>query len=58
MNSDGHTKGTIDRQALLDAMNGKFTYAHATKLFPEKFSVSYLSCVLRCVDGYVAAPPH
>ena len=34
MSSDGHTKGSIDRQMLLDCMLGKFTYQHATKLFP------------------------
>ena len=36
MSSDGHTKGTIDRQMLLDVMQGKFTYQHETKLFPNK----------------------
>ena len=36
MSSDGHTKGSIDRQMLLDVMLGKFTYQHATQLFPKK----------------------
>ena len=34
MSSDGHTKGSIDRQMLLDVMLGKFTYQHKTQLFP------------------------
>ena len=38
MNSDGHTKGTIDRQALLDVMMGKFTYQHKTLIFPKEHS--------------------
>ena len=36
MSSDGHTKGSIDRQMLLDIMLGKFAYQHETKLFPNK----------------------
>ena len=34
MSSDGHTKGTIDRQMLLEVMQGKLQHQHATKLFP------------------------
>ena len=33
MAADGHTKGTIDRTLLLDAMNGKQTYRHPVKRY-------------------------
>ena len=38
MSSDGHTKGSIDRQMLLDVMLGKFTYQHKTLLFPTTYN--------------------
>ena len=34
MSCDGHTKGSIDRQMLLDVMLGNFKYQHETKLYP------------------------
>ena len=34
MNADGHTKGTIDRDMIIDLMNGKFHYQHPTKEYP------------------------
>ena len=34
MSSDGHTKGSIDREMLLKAMKGIYAYQHETKIFP------------------------
>jgi hypothetical protein len=31
MTADGHTKGSVDRQALLQLMNGIFKYSHAVQ---------------------------
>ena len=36
MSADGHTKGSIPRDAILSLMNGLFQYAHATKDFTPK----------------------
>ena len=33
MSADGHTKGSIDRKAILDLMKGIFRFQHATKEF-------------------------
>ena len=34
MNADCHTKGSIDRHAILELMKGRFKFAHAVKNFP------------------------
>jgi hypothetical protein len=32
MTADGHTKGSVSRDALLDLMSGKFEYRHAVQI--------------------------
>ena len=36
MSSDGHTKGSIDRKAILDLMLGMFRFHHGTKEYPVR----------------------
>ena len=35
MNADGHTKGSIDRDAILQLMRGHFKYQHPVKTYPS-----------------------
>jgi hypothetical protein len=52
MTADGHTKGTIERHLLLEAMDGRQAYKHDVKTYrPHRQSESRVSAQLVCAGS-------